>query len=181
MTNTYMSEVKSLLTAAIRERNHPLKFCVLGTTGLDNTPESRIIGLRDVSEDYAFTLFTDERSNKVSQIKKNPQVSLLFYHPEEKIQIKVKGTATIVKDENFIKEKWLEITCNGRKDYTTTEAPGTIIKNNEEITFLKEKNYFCIVKIASETIEYLKLRESSHFKVQFYHAFNGWVSQFLVP
>ncbi|WP_298480961.1 pyridoxamine 5'-phosphate oxidase family protein [uncultured Maribacter sp.] len=181
MTNLYLQEIMSELKLAVTERNHPLKFCVLGSIGSDNSSQTRIIGLRKITNNLTLTFYTDERSNKVSQILKNPNVSLLFYHPEKKMQIKIDGKASIVKDQDLLKEKWLNINSESKKDYTTTKAPGSILENPSELTFLKEKNYFCIIEVKTKTVEYLKLRETSHFKVLFNKDINGWTSQFLVP
>ncbi len=181
MTNLYLQEIKSELKLALTKRNHPLKFCVLGTLGSENIPQLRIVGLRKITDDFKFTFYTDKRSAKVTQIQNNPKVNLLFYHPEKKLQIKINGIASIIKDIGILKEQWLNITKRAKKDYTTMFAPGSKIKSPEEITYLKEKNFFCSVEIKTDTIEYLKLREESHFKVHFHQDINGWVSEFLVP
>ncbi|WP_299435952.1 pyridoxamine 5'-phosphate oxidase family protein [uncultured Maribacter sp.] len=181
MTNLYLQEIKSELKLALTKKNHPLKFCVLGTIGSENTPQLRIIGLRKFTDDFSFTLYTDRRSAKVSQITKNYNVSLLFYHPVKKLQIKIEGIANVVKDCGLLKEQWLKINEKAKRDYTTMFAPGSKINSPEEITYLKEKNFFSSIEIKAETIEYLKLKETSHFKVQFHKDINGWVSEFLVP
>ncbi|WP_291869977.1 pyridoxamine 5'-phosphate oxidase family protein [Maribacter sp.] len=181
MTNPYLQEIKSELKLALTERNHPLKFCVLSSIDSDNTPHTRIIGVRKVTNDLKLTLYTDERSNKVSQIKENPNVSLLFYDPNKKMQIKIEGIASIINDQNLLKEKWLKISPEEKKDYSTVDAPGAKMDNPTDLTFLKKKNYFCIIEIETKSLEYLKLRKENHFKVFFSRDINGWVSEFLVP
>lgn len=181
MTNPYLLEIKSEFKLALTQNENPLKFCVLGSIGLDNTPQTRLIGLREITDDFEFMLYTDERSNKVSQIRANPKVSLLFYHPEKKLQLKIDGIASIIKDQDLIKEKWLKISPKAQKDYTTESTPGSKLSTSKEIKFLKDNNFFCIIEVQALNIEYLKLRDSSHFKVQFYKDLNGWVSEFLVP
>ena len=180
-SNPYLAEISNELNAAVTELNHPLKFCVLSSIGLDNTPQSRIVILRKVTPDFKFTFFTDERSEKVHQIKANSNVSLLFYHPINKIQIKVNGTASLVEDPDIIQKKWLRQSPVAQKNYTTTKAPGSKLNDAHEIQYLKDENYFCIVTIQAKKVEYLKLKDTSHFKVKFHKDINGWVSEFLVP
>ena len=181
MMNPYIQEIETEFKLALQERDHPLKFCVLATEGLNNAPQSRLIVLREMTSDFKFTFFTDERSGKVAQIKNNPKVCLLFYHPIKKIQLKVEGIAAIVEDKGILEKKWSSLSTVPQKNYTTNQAPGSKLVENKDIEYLKNKNYFCILEVQAQVVEYLKLREVNHFKVQFHKDINGWVSEFLVP
>ena len=66
--------------------------CVLSTISPENTPCSRVILLKDVSEN-GFTFFTNYASEKAIEIEGNPNVALNFYWPELERQVRISGIA----------------------------------------------------------------------------------------
>lgn len=70
--------------------NEPNAMC-LSTVNSDSKPSSRIVLLREFSENgYAF--FTNYQSRKGDEIKNNPNASLLFFWPELERQLRIEGT-----------------------------------------------------------------------------------------
>jgi hypothetical protein len=68
-----------------------------------------------------------------------------------------------------------------RKDYTTQIAPGTPIKNPDEVEYNSKENYFCPVKLVPSSIEYLRLKRPNHLRVLFSKSDGDWLGDFLVP
>lgn len=68
------------------------------TVGVDGFPDSRIVLLKDYSEN-GFTFFTNYNSNKGKSIAKNPAVGLHFFWPELERQIRISGFAEKTSDE----------------------------------------------------------------------------------
>ena len=51
--------------------------------------------------------FTFDESNKVLQIEKDDKVSLV-YQTDDMLLIECYGTATIIKDKNILRDKWVD-------------------------------------------------------------------------
>ena len=98
MAAKLFQNLREELNRGFIESNHPFKYFTLGTVGLDNMARLRTVVLRNISENLMLTFYTDKRSKKIRHITENNKVSLLFYHPEKMIQIKIEGIATILRD-----------------------------------------------------------------------------------
>lgn len=83
--------------------NEPTAMSV-STLGNDGFPQSRIVLLKDYSEN-GFVFFTNYHSQKGNAIAEQPKVSLLFFWPELERQIRISGiaqkTASEVSDRYF--------------------------------------------------------------------------------
>tara|TARA_R110002167_G_scaffold95905_1_gene254840 strand:+ start:252 stop:794 length:543 start_codon:yes stop_codon:yes gene_type:complete len=174
-------EILSELQNGAKDREHPYHYFTIATLGVDKFARLRLVALRNVSNDLKLTFFTDKRSKKVLHIKENPRVSLLFYHPEKLLQLRIEGMATINSDQFQIQKTWETIGNEARKDYLTTEAPGTTINNPESVEYLKDGDYFSIVDIEPFRIERLKLNTEGHRKTKFNKKGDKWTSEHLVP
>ncbi|MDQ6788553.1 MAG: pyridoxamine 5'-phosphate oxidase family protein, partial [Acidobacteriota bacterium] len=84
------------LDLGVLEREHPFHTPVFATV-CDDVPNIRIVVLRRFwrKNPRAIAFHTHVGAPKISEIKSNPNVAFVFYHPQEKIQIRVKGTAEI--------------------------------------------------------------------------------------
>ena len=127
MTDQYFKELKSELQLAMTEKDHPLRYCTLATVGLDQVARLRTIVVRDISDDFVFTFYTDLRSKKIIHIKENNKVSLLFFHPKKMLQLKVEGVAQIKKDPTILKPLWKTVEPMSKKNYTTVLTPGSTL------------------------------------------------------
>ncbi|SDM82842.1 pyridoxamine 5'-phosphate oxidase family protein [Kriegella aquimaris] len=181
MTQEIFKEIKEELNEAISGQKHPFRFCTLGTVGLENIARLRTVVLRNVDTNLQLTFYTDTRSKKIVHIKENKKVSLLFYHPEKLIQIRIEGLATIVKDRMILEKNWKDVGSANRKDYKTKTAPGSGISDPSQIEYLEDSHYFCMVAVEPFKIEYLKLQQPHHLRVRFSKENAAWDSEFLVP
>ncbi len=181
MTDLYFQELRNALQLGISEKGHPFRYGTLATVGTDQMPRQRTIVLREVSDSLHLGFYTDQRSKKVTHIQHNNKVSLLFYHPEKLLQVKIEGMAMIQKDKAVLQDHWNKTTEGSRKDYTTKVAPGSTVSNPDSVDYLNEAHHFCMVTILPYQIEYLKLKRPNHLRVQYVLDGNGWKGQFLVP
>lgn len=181
MTEAFFQELKEELQKGTFEKDHPFRYCTLGTVGLGTTARLRTIVSRRVSEDLKLIFYTDKRSKKIAHIAENSAVSLLFYDPKKLLQVKVEGRATIISDTEELQRYWSGIQPASRKDYTTTSTPGSPISNPDAVEYLEHKNYFRIVEIEPSKIEYLKLKRPNHLRVLFSKDDGDWGGDFLVP
>lgn len=179
--NNYWIELQEELKKGVVEKGHPFRFGTFGTVGMDKLPRLRTVVLRHAYENGYLCFYTDKRSKKVIHITENPNVSLLFYHPDKLLQVKIEGLASVVTDEDKLKTMWKDIPESNKKDYTTDIAPGSTLKNPDNLEYLNKDHFFCMIEIEPFRIEYLKLKRPNHLRIGFSKNDDMWVSEFLVP
>jgi len=109
------------------QRRHPFHQPVFGTI-CDNAPDLRIIVLRRFwRRPPALAFHSHKGSPKINQIKANPNVYFLFYHPEEKLQVRIKGLATVHLGDELAEEQWQSTELFSRRCYVGA-APTTLSK-----------------------------------------------------
>ncbi len=154
--------------AAVSEGFHPFRYTTLATIDKTFTPRQRTVVLRDFAEspDSVFTIYTDGRSDKVSQIMENDVVSLLFYDGSKKLQLRVSGTASIVKAGREYKRNWDNRGSKSPHSYTSVIPPGTEIGSPQEAFewHLEGTPNFCLIKIKSKRMEFLQLDGVKHIR-----------------
>ena len=92
---------------ALKVNKHEANACVLSTISANNTPLSRVVLLKDISN-KGFTFFTNYKSDKAINIKENNSVALNFFWPELERQVRINGDAKKInaKDSNnYFKER----------------------------------------------------------------------------
>ena len=110
------------LDLATLERSHPFHTPVFGTI-CDDEPNTRVVVLRRFwRKPPRLAFHTHSGAPKIAEIQANPNVSWTFYHPQEKLQLRVKGRATIHKDDELAREQWLATELFSRRCYIG-EAP----------------------------------------------------------
>lgn len=181
LATNFLEEIKNEFQKTINERGHPFRYCTLATIGPESLPRLRTVVLRQVSDDLQLTIFTDRRSEKLAHIEKNNKVSMLFYQPDLLLQVRMEGLASVITDEVLLKKYWNDISVNARKDYTTEEAPGSALSDPNKLEYLNAENHFCVLKIEPLRMEYLKIKNPNHLRVQFTKSGTAWDSEFLVP
>jgi len=65
---------------------------VLSTVGKNNTPASRVVLLKDITEQGQLTFFTNYKSRKGNEISENNHVAVNFFWPAMERQIRIEGT-----------------------------------------------------------------------------------------
>jgi len=181
MTDTFFNEMREELQKGATEKDHPFRYFTLGTVGLDHMARLRTIVLRKITDELQLVFFTDDRSKKIIHLNENNKVGLLFYHPEKLLQLKVEGLATIYKDEASKMKYWSGVQLKDRTMYSTTSAPGSTIEAPDRVEYLHNEDHFCIVEVTPYRIEYLKLNDPDHLRIQYTRDDDRWNSEYLVP
>ena len=180
MTDQILKEIRAELTNGHIKKRHPFRYFTFATSH-NGSPRQRTVVLRKMLPDLNILFYTDARSHKVEDFKKNSQVSALFYHPKKLMQVRVEGEAQIITDPKQLKQYWNNIQESSKKDYITERAPGSPIKNPDNVDYLEEEHHFCAVKIVPKCIEYLRLKRPNHIRVLFIKKEDKWNGKFLVP
>ena len=76
------------------------------TIDADGLPKGRMMENNPVGDDLLFYYATGAQSNKVQEIRNNPNASAFYYRPSDHSSISVQGIAEIVTDETVRQEKW---------------------------------------------------------------------------
>ncbi|MCP4713796.1 MAG: pyridoxamine 5'-phosphate oxidase family protein [Deltaproteobacteria bacterium] len=96
------------LKQKIREFFETYAFSNLITIDADGIPKGRMMENVPLEDDLVFYFATFAQSNKVAEIKANPNASVFLYRPEDHSSISVLGTAAVVTDDAIRKAKWKE-------------------------------------------------------------------------
>ncbi|MBS1796894.1 MAG: pyridoxamine 5'-phosphate oxidase family protein [Acidobacteria bacterium] len=110
------------LDLGVLDRDHPFHTPVFGTVAY-GAPRMRMIVLRRFWRRPARLAFhAHAGSPKVAEIRANPAVSWLFYHPRERFQVRITGVATLHTDDELHAEQWQATELFSRRCYVG-EAP----------------------------------------------------------
>jgi len=191
----FLKEAKALLIRAAADKRSPMRTPAMATTK-EGIPYQRTIVLRkyDSSKDEML-FYTDIRSDKVKDLNENPVVSVLFWHPRKKMQIRTIGQVEILHGDPLCEQHWNNIPPLGRLSYATQLAPSALLKeasdnldpkvwHSEEPPLREETDYafqnFAILKVQIEEIEILLLSYDGHRRAQFVQK-DQWNGSWIVP
>jgi len=169
--------------AAVDSR-HNLRFFTIATYDeVSNTPQNRMVVLRKFLPDWTFRFYTDYRSSKVTQIKNHSSISLLFWNPEQKYQIRVQASATVHYQNEICSKELKSVKGIAQEEYMTSLAPGTKMSSPGEVQQTKNNtHYFSVVDMLPHQIKILQLNRSGHLAIRFNresaaHKWNGtWIA-----
>lgn len=164
------------------DRKHPFRLLYLSTLG--EYPEVRTVVKRHIDTDLNLVFFTDSRSPKVEQLRTNPKVSALFYHPKKKLQLRLYGTAALIDEGHGDFDRYFQTVkaSSSLKDYTTQRAPGSLLAQEAEAGVLfGTEVHFIAVQILPDKLDVLQLGRESHRRSVFCHQNDQWLEQPLVP
>jgi pyridoxamine 5'-phosphate oxidase len=90
------------------DRHHPFHTPVFGTIADGGQPSLRIVVLRRFWRRPARLAFhAHAGSPEIEQLRANPNVYWLFFHPEDRFQVRIKDRATFYTDGELPEEQWL--------------------------------------------------------------------------
>ncbi len=180
-------EIWDYLTHELRrgalDSKHPFRYVNLGSIG-KGYPEVRTVVLRKVDQELNFYIFTDARTEKVTEIKSDKSVSLHFYHPKKRVQIRIQAKVEIHRNDNLALELWQRIQGDAQKAYNSTLSPGEEISEPEEgwdWPETMESSHFAVLRIIPQKIEALQLDGLNHLRIEFRKVVDGWGGTWLVP
>ncbi len=172
----------------------PFHCPVLGTTGRNDGSLRTVILRQFTLPDRILVCYTDARAAKTQEIRNNSNVNWLFYHPKDKIQLRINGKAELHTDDPFADEQWAATKITGRLDYCATQPPGTRIEKPgsglpdfllEKVPTLlkteKGRKNFMTISCRIDSIDGLKLRTLGHRRARFVWDGNILNASWLIP
>jgi general stress protein 26 len=165
---------------SVVDRKHPFRYLVFSSSA--KNASSRYVVLRGIDSKGRLMIYTDGRSRKVEEIRKNNQVQLLFFHPRKKVQVIISGLASLADDSKTDGE-WESVQGYARKSYTTAKAPGTpVIKPEDAFDWDDElqSKYFRVILVDPFKVEILQLDGQEHLRA-IYNKETEWKGSWVVP
>ena len=174
------NEIWTSLIRGKKDSKSEFHQCYVSTYS-DDYPSLRTVVLRHANkENLTISFHTDIRSNKINNINDNPNITVLLYSHDQKIQIQIKGRAEINNQNDRTSEAWKNIRPFSKKCYIVEKAPGTksdiplsgYLPEHEKTLpddeFLKNGyNNFALIDIKIEKLEWLYLHRYGHRRALF--------------
>ena len=179
------------LQAAIENQVPEPNAMVLATVNQDGQPSARNVLLKS-ADDNGFIFFSNKLSDKASDLKLNPNCTLLFSWLSQHRQVIVKGKAGEISTEES--NEYFQTRPYGSRISAWVSEQSQVIKNREELEIrVKEfmdkypenvpmPDYWGGYLVKPETIEFWQGRPSRlHDRIRFTKKANTWVIERISP
>lgn len=156
------------------QRKHPFHLPVFGSV-CDQEPSLRIVVLRRFWRRPPMLAFHAHiGSPKIEHLKANPNVYWLFFHPEDRFQVRIKGKATLHTNDALADEQWLTTELFSRRCYVgepptqeskkpTSGLPEDLIDREPTHEESEEgRSNFVVVTSTIEEIDCLEMNVKGH-------------------
>lgn len=165
----------ALLGRGAADRRAAFHTPTVATIGLDGRPRLRTVVLRHVDQTLLTLRFhTDRRSEKITELQRDPRLGLHFYDPEAKIQVRLDATATINSDDPVADAAWAASQRMSRVCYGTLPAPGMPIEASDAFALPADdgqiaagRSNFAAVVARVHKLEWLYLAHDGHRRAIF--------------
>ena len=143
---------------------------------------------------WTLRFHTDTRAPKVAAIEADPRMAVLFYDKGAKLQIRVRGTGAILRDEPVTQEAWDNGTNFARRCYLG-DGPGMasdmpisglpaefegVEPTDEQLVPAREN--FAVLLITLQELDWLYLAHTGHLRAQFSRGADGkWEGRWVSP
>jgi pyridoxamine 5'-phosphate oxidase len=170
---TAWRRIADSLAAAAGSSRHPFHLLSLATVNADGAAEARTVVLRGFDEPKREVRFhTDARSGKAAAIRRDARVSLHWYAPEMKLQIRIPATASIHHADDIALHAWRASPPMSRACYTAAHAPGEPLASFPAAPSAPAAGddtglaNFCVVRCRFDSVELLTLHAAGHERVR---------------
>jgi PPOX class probable F420-dependent enzyme len=99
---------RAKLIAAAKEVIEKARYCAFVTIGDDGAPQARVVDPFAPEDEMTIWIATNPVTRKVAQIRKNPQVSLLYFDRASFSYVSVLGKAEVIDDPAEKAKRWKE-------------------------------------------------------------------------
>jgi hypothetical protein len=120
-----LAEAWAMLTRAVANAGDPFHTPVLGTSRPSGCNLRTVVLRQADRHDRVLMCHSDLRASKVQEIQSDPRVSWLFYHPQENVQLRIAGQATLHTGDELADQQWAATKLMSRRLYCALDAPGT--------------------------------------------------------
>lgn len=184
------TDLTNRLIRAARDRKSAMHTPAVITSDVD----ARTMVLREFdAAQWTLRFHTDTRAPKVAPIEADPRVAVLFYDKGAKIQIRVRGTAQILRDAPVTDTAWDNGSNFARRCYMG-DGPGTLSHNptsglpaelegveptDEQLAPARAN--FAVLLVTLAELDWLYLAHTGHVRAQFRREGEGWEASWASP
>lgn len=187
--NASLAEAWRLIARGVKDRRSPFHTPSIATISTDGAPAVRTIVLRGADPARRTLRFhSDGRSRKITELIRDPRVSVHFYDPGRKIQLRATGTAMIHDGDDTATAAWAATRPFSRECYRVTPGPGAEIATPADALFSSAgpdgetgRDVFRAVSVAIDGLEWLYLAHQGHRRAIFRWASDTLDARWLVP
>ena len=150
------------------------RWVQLATVNNRNEPRLRTVVFRGWRTYSSMLIFTDRRSEKIEDLKFNPNAEILWFFFKSKAQFRFKGEINeLMNNKNY----WDTLSEKSKESWFW-ESPGKKIKTDllssfERPTNLYKPDNFVVLQFQIYSVELLKLEQPIHKRYR-WEKINGW-------
>jgi hypothetical protein len=185
------AEAWARLVRGAADRRSALHTVQVATGGPEG-PRVRTVVLRGADPQARSLRFhTDQRSGKVAALTAEPRVEVCGYDPRAKIQLRLRGLATLHRDDALADAAWAATGAGSRLCYRAPLGPGTALDTpgladpSDALRHPADpelgRSAFTAVTVSVAEIEWLYLAARGHRRAVFLWQDGVWRGQWLAP
>ena len=176
--------VWALLNDGVARRDAAFHTPVFASQG-EWGPDARTVVLRAADAQKRQVICqTDTRSPKVLQLTDNPRVAWVFYDPEQKLQLRLHGLATLHDHDTLARSRWEASAPASRACYANSPGPGARVAAPDAVSSLDEaQGYrnFLVISCEVQHLDWLFLSANHHRRARFSWQGNAWHGHWVAP
>tara|TARA_R110002110_G_scaffold179098_4_gene384453 strand:- start:104 stop:730 length:627 start_codon:yes stop_codon:yes gene_type:complete len=192
-----LEQAWQLLREGASDRHSPLHTPAVATVTSAGAPSQRIMVMRGVDQQSRHLRFnSDVRAAKIAQIGQQPGISVLGYHAEAKVQLRLSGRALVRSAGPEVDRAWAQASLYGQRCYLAAPGPGSPVDaptsgldpalegvkpTPEQVR--PARAHFAIMQVEVDQIEWLYLAHRGHRRALFEWCGEAgrWDGRWLVP
>lgn len=164
------------LARAVQDRHHEWRTPVLATAQMGGAPDARMVVLREVDADLArLSIYTDSRSNKVSELANRSDALLVFWSKRLSWQLRVRVSVRVHVAGPLVDAAWERVRQTAAADdYLSHNAPGSAISSVANAPTAStslaatqssnptDRHHLAVLEAQVQEIDWLELTRSGH-------------------
>ena len=175
------------LARAVQDRHHEWRTPVLATAQMGGAPNARMVVLREVDADLArLIIYTDSRSDKVSELANQPDALLVFWSKRLSWQLRVRVGVRVHVAGPLVDAAWERVRQTAAAaDYLSPAAPGSTLssapysKDGTQPTNPSNQtsqHHLAIIEAQVQEIDWLELARSGHRRARLHADTWDWLT-----
>ncbi len=168
------------LTRCVHDKHHAWRTPVLSTCSIDGGVNSRTVVLRRANQgENNLLIYTDERSLKVSELRKNSQAIFVFWSPRLRWQLRINVDISILTTGPIVESLWSAVSQTAAKsDYINPTAPGSELVTDAKPLSINDslKHHFAVLIGHISEMDWLELSRKGHRRAKIVDDSFDWLA-----
>ncbi len=135
--------------------------------------------------------YSDRRSEKIEQLRRQPQATAVTYDPEASVQLRLRGTAGVDASGALADQHWSQVGMAVRALYASPDMPGRpprqpdpglmdVKRSIDAGGEAAARGNFAVIEITVDSIEWLQVADGEQRRAIMFAA-TDWAVQALAP